>query len=244
MKKLIIIALALLLVTGCTSEKLQEDINKTTGEASYNEKITNEKANAQNLTEEKIETALNIRTTTDASTNADIEVINYITSIENEVNTLSSEKDLTTTTKSKLKSSFIILTDFIFYGGTINGVTFEELSLSAKEKALEIYTAIDQKIETIWPNYKETIKTTSEKIYTNIKEKTIGLKDELESKYMEEIEENAYNNSTQIFNEDVERLKENITPTIDYVTEKSKETYENIKNKASNWYENFKESSE
>lgn len=247
MKRIVMIMLSLLLITGCVNKDASESItNITSEEKEQIVEIEKESELTENNTTTELEEKpiVNIRNTTETSTNADIEIMNYVNNIETNVNTITKNSDLTETAKSKLKESFITLTDFIFYDGEINGITFNELSTSVKEKVLEIYTSIDQKIESVWPNYKETIKTTSKNIYTNVKEKTIELKNELKSKYKEAIGEDAYNESAQIFEEDIDRLKESVSPTIDYVTEKSKETYENVKEKASNWYQNFKESSE
>ena len=59
--------------------------------------------------------------------------------------------------KEKVSEKVIILVDFLFYGGEIKGVTFDELSTETKEKLLGILSAIDTKIESKIPNYKDTI---------------------------------------------------------------------------------------
>ena len=242
MKKLIIIIITLVLVTGCASE-LKNETASINNEIKYNETESNVVIEEEVKTESLSTETLKVRDTADSSTNADIKIINYVNDLNNEVDELTSS-EVTETTKTKLKESFITLTDFIFYEGTINGITFNELSTSVKEKVIEVYETIDKKIESVWPNYKETIKSTATKIYTDLKIKTIELKDELLNKYKESIGESAYNESVQVFEDDINRLKESTQPTIDYVKEKSQEAYEGIKDKASSWYENFKESSE
>ena len=233
MKKLIIIIITLVLVTGCASE-LKNETASINNEIKYNETESNVVIEEEVKTESLSTETLKVRDTADSSTNADIKIINYVNDLNNEVDELTSS-EITEATKTKLKESFITLTDFIFYEGTINGITFNELSTSVKEKVIEVYETIDKKIESVWPNYKETIKSTATKIYTNLKIKTIELKDELLNKYKESI---------GVFEDDINRLKESTQPTIDYVKEKSQEAYESIKDKASSWYENFKESSE
>lgn len=242
MKKLIIIIITLVLITGCASE-LKNETTAINKEIKYNETESNIVIEEEVKTESLSTETLKVRDTADSSTNADIKIINYVNDLNNEVDELTSS-EITEATKTKLKESFITLTDFIFYEGTINGITFNELSTSVKEKVIEVYETIDKKIETVWPNYKETIKSTATKIYTNLKVKTIELKDELLNKYKESIGESAYNESVQVFEDDINRLKESTKPTIDYAKEKGQEAYESIKNKASSWYENFKESSE
>lgn len=225
--------------------ELKELISKTETETSIvkieQPMITNQKENAK---EEIAKVSSNTNSQQIASNMTDNEIISYVDSLDKEVSLLTSTKDLTTSTKTKLKETFITLTDFIFYNGTIKEITFKELSTSAKEKVLEIYTRIDQKIESVWPNYKETIQTASKRIYTDVKDKAMQLKEKLQQKYKDAIGEDAYHNSTQIFEENLERFKENTAPTTTYIKEKSKETYEMLKEKANNWYQNLKESSE
>ena len=72
---------------------------------------------------------------------------------------------------SKLKASFVSIVDFIFYDKEIKGYTFSELTNTAKLKVISIALAIDNKIDTYFPNYKETIKDK----YTSIKG-TLALK--------------------------------------------------------------------
>lgn len=245
MKKLIIIIITLVLITGCASE-LKNETTAINKEIKYNETesiIVVEEEKEEIKTESLSTETLKVRDTSDSSTNADIKIINYVNDLNTEVDELTSS-EITEATKVKLKESFITLTDFIFYEGTINGITFNELSTSVKEKVIEVYETIDKKIESVWPNYKETIKSTATKIYTNLKAKTIELKDELLNKYKESVGESAYNESVKVFEDDINRLKESTQPTIDYAKEKSQEAYASIKDKASSWYENFKESSE
>lgn len=92
--------------------------------------------------------------------NADIEVLNYVKSIENDSN-----NGITST----LKSGFITIVDFLFYNGNIKGHTFNELTTKAKLEVLETALFIDKKIDEIFPDYKETISSSTNKIYTNIK---------------------------------------------------------------------------
>ena len=61
------------------------------------------------------------------------EVVSYVEEINQDVEQLSNSKD-GKNIKEKLEDTFITFTDFIFYGGTIKGVTFSELTDTAKEK--------------------------------------------------------------------------------------------------------------
>lgn len=230
MKKVIIILIALSIITGCTSENIKNNLTE-------NSKTKNVQTEEIIKVEPEVPTKESLEEET--STTNDITIINYINDVEKEVTSLTNDEN-STSTKEKLKNTFITLTDFIFYNGTINGITFNELSSSAQEKVLEIYTNIDRKIESYYPNYKETIKTTSQNIYTNVIEKANSIKE----KYKEKVGEDSYNNTKEIIEEDLNRLKETINPTVDYVKENSKNIYDSVKEKADNWYQNYKESSE
>lgn len=222
MKKIIILIIFLTVITGCSNNTLKE--NKEPG--------GNGKTISDNTNVDKKDESSNID---------EEEVEEYISNIENDVILL--DDNLDSNDKNKLKEYFITLTDFIFYDGKIKGITFKELSIEAKEKVLIIYEAIDNKIESIWPDYKETIKTNSTRAYNSIKDKFNELKEEVKNKYIEEVGEEAYNNQVEVFLEDKDRLIQSIKPRIDYVEGKSKALYEEVKDKMNDWYLNFKEAS-
>lgn len=67
--------------------------------------------------------------------------------------------------KDKASSTFISIVDFLFYDGTIKGVTFDELTEKGKEKVLEISSKIDVKLEEKCPGYKEKISNSTSKAY-------------------------------------------------------------------------------
>ena len=54
--------------------------------------------------------------------------------------------------------NFKVLSDFIFNGGEINGVTFDELSEEGKQYARNALSSIDDVLEYLVPGYKERFK--------------------------------------------------------------------------------------
>lgn len=184
------------------------------------EELPNENKN-QNITEEEFTT--------------------YIEEINKDVITITEKEQLTQTEKNTLTNTFITLTDFIFYEGEIKGTTFKELTASAKEKVIDIYETIDAKIESVYPGYKEKIKDTSSKTYTNIKSKLSELKTELLDKYKSELGEEKYNDQVKTFNESKEAMESSFEPVIDTIVEESKQVYEDTKEKLDNWYQTWKE---
>lgn len=113
--------------------------------------ITSDKVN---ITNEKIE-----------NKNADSEVISYMNETESYFGNTSLQEEI--------KIRFITIIDFLFYNGTIKGYTLNDLSSKAKLQVLKIALSIDSKIESYLPGYKETITSTTGKIYTGIKNKII-----------------------------------------------------------------------
>lgn len=217
MKKIGIILICLVLCTGCqnTISSYKSGKDETT--------IISEKESKPILTEE--------------------ELVSYISKIETEVEKLTTKESASKEIKDTLKRSFITLTDFIFYDGKINNWTFKDLTTQAKNKVLNIWESMDQKIEKKVPNYKEKITNTSQKVYSNIKEKATSLKEELLNKYKEEVGEEGYHNTIEIYKEDKKNVQE--------VIEKYKQAIGNAKQKTSeakeevtNWYQDWKESSE
>ena len=81
------------------------------------------------------------------------------------------------------------LTDFIFNGSEINGVTFSELSDEGKQKAIDALNTLDETINYLIPNYRERFRdwftdTTANGLDTleELKDEGLELWDEIQSK--------------------------------------------------------------
>lgn len=215
MKKLFIMVLiSTIIITGCSKPTTEV---KATDKYEYNL-----------IEEEVIET--------------DEEFVTYINNVEQEVTAIAEKEEVTAEDQKVLENTFITLTDFIFYDGEINGVTFDELTDSAKEKVLDLYDKIDTKIESVFPNYKENIASTSKDVYANIKKEITELKDKIKDKYIDKHGQENYDNLENAYNESKETLKDSAKNTYETLKDVSNEFYENTKNKAENWYKNYKES--
>ncbi len=225
MKKYTILILCLLLlVTGCSATKKE--------------------TKKDSVKEEKVPAV--IKTTNEPVENevTDEDIVNYVSNIDSQIENISKEQSSNKNVKESLKENFIILTDFIFYNGTIKGKTFNDLSTEAKEKIIELYEKIDSKIESVYPGYKEDIKDTSTKVYSKAKEMTISLKETLKQNYIDMVGEDVYQKEMDIIKEKSSEVKEKAAPVISSAKEKTKEVYENTKDKLNTWYQGIKESSE
>lgn len=220
MKKLFILLLSVVILTGCS--KVTTDVAM--------EQVSSKES--QNLIIEDIV----IETATEE------EFVTYIDSIDYQVEVLTAKEELTTDEKTTLENTFITLTDFIFYGGTINGKTFAKLTTEAKQQVLSIYEKIDSKIESKIPGYKEKISETATKSYEDIKTKISQLKEEIKNQYIEDYGQDKYAQVEQAHEEGKEALTESVESTYSVIVDVTMDFYEETKNKAENWYKNYKES--
>ena len=81
-----------------------------------------------------------------------LKIVDTYNKINNEIDNFSFEK-----AKNKAINYSKQLIDFIFYGGTINGLTFDQLKSDAKQEVYIRLQKIDSKIMEYIPDYKERI---------------------------------------------------------------------------------------
>ena len=157
---------------------------------------------------------------------ADTEMLGYFNDLEASIDNVS--------TKNKAKEKFIEAADFVFYGGTIKGHTFSELKESTKLKITEILERVDKKIETKYPNYKEDIKTSSKKTYTNIKEKLTAWYLDMSVKACTDEKQEICDQAKEDF--------QNMKTSYGYTWGKLKEIFKYGKTSLKDWYEVYRES--
>lgn len=138
--------------------------------------------------------------------------------------------------KDKASSTFISIVDFLFYDGTIKGISFDELTEKGKEKVLEIASKIDVKLEEKCPGYKEKISNNTSKAYQKaseiIKKGAKNINDFAKSALGDE----NYQAIIDAKDELVKYSKE----SLNYVTGAGSKVFNNIKEKLNEWYQNFK----
>jgi len=213
-KKLLIILLygfVLTTLTGCKNNKIEININNNT------------------QTTESTTTPIE---TTEEYTETDKKTIETLEKLERELNEiLESDKQFL----DDVKGSFITIVDFIFFDSEINGVKFDDLTDAGKQKVLEISSNIDTKIESKYPNYKETI---SEKTKDAFNKAGILIKEganNINEFAKEKLGEENYNNIIESKDELIKYTK-NALKTIG---EFSSDLYESGKQKVKEWYNKF-----
>lgn len=248
----LLVIIIILLVILVWPESKKSNIKKKTkvDQAEILEKDNTSRDKVANDNNTSIDTSKGLFTDTKKANNEE-EVVSYIESIDQEVSKLSKDTESNKNIREKMEDTFITLTDFIFYGGTIKGVTFQELTDSAKAQILSLYESIDSKIESKFPNYKEDIKSTAKKSYNTALTKAKDLKNSIIASYKEKVLEEQYNNVVNNYEEDKNNFKEAYSPyvekgkeAIDKAYVKGKEVFNKSKDKVSSWYQEFKESRE
>lgn len=168
--------------------------------------ITSDKVN---ITNEKTE-----------NKNADEEIIAYMKETEGYFNDMSLQEEV--------KVRFIAIVDFLFYNGTIKNYTLNDLSSKAKLQVLKIALSIDNKIENYIPGYKESITSTTGKVYTGIKTKIIEVYLNTTTKIC-----NYDSNLCESAKNDFQEIKENFSITWNVIKDLITNGTDNLKE----WYE-------
>lgn len=221
-KKLyLIILMIFLIVFGiCVSVYIARHENKKASRPTIN----------NNIEENEV---INNRERVDETVDNDQEILTYFENeITNDNNILNEENN--TDNEKRLKDSFVKLTDFIFYEGKINNITFNELKDDTKVAIISDWEILDEKIETKYPNYKDRIESVENKTYNNLKAKKDFLINKLKEAYINKYGEDKYN---ELMNKK-EELKEKVSDLKNKATEEMDKKKETI----SSWYKEWKES--
>ena len=158
-------------------------------------------------------------TDSDVAKTADEEVLTYINTLQS-----NTEKGFT----DQLKSGFITIVDFLFYDGEIAGHTFNELTTKAKLEVLKAALWVDDKIDSVFPGYKETISNGASKVYTGVKNLIVSTYLDITSSICD-----ANSSLCEQAKEDFQSLKDSFGLTWDFL----KGLASSGLDKLQNWYE-------
>ncbi|MCM1370620.1 MAG: hypothetical protein NC181_01840 [Clostridium sp.] len=153
---------------------------------------------------------------------------NQITNIINSDNVMEFKEDC--------KNVFITVVDFIFYDGTIKGITFDDLSDTAKEVILKDASTIDELIMKKFPDYKENISDSTSKAYNKAAELIKKGSDNIKEFSKEKLGEDNYNKIKEF----KDKFKNASSDVWQDMKEDTKDIYESSKEKIKNWYGKFK----
>ena len=236
-------------VIGDTIKIEEEQVNNNTSDNS-NDNIDNNVTSSNNTS-----SVSNSTTTNNSSKNAQSNSSNKNDVSNNtEVNTYSSndeivinslESSLTkinngSTSDSSFSDSakgvFVSIVDFLFYDGEINGVTFDELTDSGKQKVLAIASKVDNAIESKIPGYKETISDTASNAFNKASEVIKSGANNLNNFAREKLGEENYQSIIDAKDELVYYTKN----AINFLGDVGGKVFNSVKDKLDSWYQDFK----
>ena len=155
-------------------------------------------------------------------------VISELNSSLNNINKNANDKDFS----KKAKATFISIVDFLFYDGTIKGVTFNELTEKGKTEVLKLANKIDTTLEEKSPGYKETISATTSKACQIIKDSA----NDINNFAKEALGDENYNSIIEAKDELLLYSKN----ALNFITGNSSKILNDTKNKLNDWYQDFK----
>lgn len=185
----------------------------------------------EEVTKQNNETIKN-EVTKPSLSNKDNTVINEMNNTLNSINKESSSSNFS----DKAKATFISIVDFLFYDGTIKGVTFNELTDEGKQKVLELANKIDVKLEEKAPGYKDNISNTASSAYNKASEIIKNGASNLNSFAKEKLGDENYNSIIDAKDELVKYSKN----ALNLVGNTGSKIFSNTKDKLNDWYQNFK----
>lgn len=158
-----------------------------------------------------------------------------INEMDNTLNSIDAESG-SSNFSDKAKATFITIVDFLFYDGTIKGITFNELTDDGKQKVLEIANKIDVKLEEVSPGYKDKISSTTSNAYNKASEIIKSGASSLNNFAKEKLGDENYNSIIDAKDELVKYSKN----ALNLVGSAGSKLFSNTKDKLNDWYQNFK----
>lgn len=225
-----------------SSEEINDDWDK------WDIKINYDSVNDSNILDDNIENNnqsnntvnndknLNNKNVVETYSKKDTTIINTFENTLSEVNNQNNDKTFT----ESAKATFINIVDFLFYDGTINGITFKELTDKGKSKVLELATKIDAAIEKRIPGYKDAIAKGTNSAFNKASELIKKGANNLDGFLKSHLDEYDYNALIDAKDELILYSKN----AVSFVGDVGSNLFNNAKDKLNNWYQNFKKENE
>lgn len=224
-------------VNNNTSDNSNDNIDynvtssNNTSSVSNSTTTTNSSKNTQSNSSNKNDVTSNTETNTYSSND---EVV--INSLESSLTKINNGSTSDSSFSDSAKGVFVSIVDFLFYDGEINGVTFDELTDSGKQKVLEIASKVDGAIESKIPGYKETISDTASKAFNKASEVIKSGANNLNNFAREKLGEENYQSIIDAKDELVYYTKN----AINFLGDVGGKVFNSVKDKLDSWYQDFK----
>ena len=173
-------------LTSCSSNATEQKVENTTTQETIEQ---NETQNNEQTNIETLDTTVETQEEKDSAVES---AINIMLDGADKLNESASKAANSEEVQGHLETSMQNLkdlTDFVFNGSEINGVTFSELSDEGKQKARDALSTLDETINYLIPNYRERFKNWFTDTAANgldaleeLKNEGLDLWDEIQSK--------------------------------------------------------------
>lgn len=205
--------------TETTTEKVTEATEKTaetttekTTEATTQEKETT----TEKVTESNTETTVTTRTVT---LDEQKMVVDLFGMMKDEIVELKDSNEAKTV-KEKGREYFINTVDFIFFGSSVNGVTFSDLKDEFKEEVFDSLKAVDKAIMHFDPDYKEQLGDKYNAVKDFSKEKLGKAKELIIKKIGQEKYDSIIEKKEEIIDKITDSFKKYGGKALDYIKKK------------------------
>lgn len=223
-------------VTSGTVEYKEEQVISGNNDSNSSKVIENNKTNTNSGSNSNSNESNTDNTSTSEVTeySSNDEVV--INSLESSLTKINNGSTSDSSFSDSAKGVFVSIVDFLFYDGEINGVTFNELTDSGKQKVLEIASKVDNAIESKIPGYKETISDTASKAFNKASEVIKNGANNLNNFAREKLGEENYQSIIDAKDELVYYTKN----AINFLGDVGGKVFNTVKDKLDSWYQDFK----
>ncbi len=217
-----------------TVEYKEEQVISGNNDSDSNKVIENNKTNTNSGSDNSNGSNANTSTNDVIEYSSNDEVV--INSLESSLTKINNGSTSDSSFSDSAKGVFVSIVDFLFYDGEINGVTFNELTDSGKQKVLEIASKVDNAIESKIPGYKETISDTASKAFNKASEVIKSGANNLNNFAREKLGEENYQSIIDAKDELVYYTKN----AINFLGDIGGKVFNTVKDKLDSWYQEFK----
>ena len=215
-----------------SNDNIDNNVTSSNNASSVSNSTTNNSSkNAQSNSSNKNDVSNNTEVNTYSSND---EIV--INSLESSLTKINNGSTSDSSFSDSAKGVFVSIVDFLFYDGEINGVTFDELTDSGKQKVLEIASKVDGGIESKIPGYKETISDTASSAFNKASEVIKSGANNLNNFAKEKLGEENYQSIIDAKDELVYYTKN----AINFLGDVGGKVFNSVKDKLDSWYQDFK----
>ena len=215
-----------------SNDNIDNNVTSSNNASSVSNSTTNNSSkNTQSNSSNKNDVSNNTEVNTYSSND---EIV--INSLESSLTKINNGSTSDSSFSDSAKGVFVSIVDFLFYDGEINGVTFDELTDSGKQKVLEIASKVDNAIESKIPGYKETISDTASKAFNKASEVIKSGANNLNNFAREKLGEENYQSIIDAKDELVYYTKN----AINFLGDVGGKVFNSVKDKLDSWYQDFK----